>query len=40
VQGRDPATPDTDTSAKAVRTYRFTAPTGAQGIKTESARGK
>lgn len=40
VQGRDPATPDSDTSAKAVRTFRATAPTGSQGLRAESSKGK
>lgn len=40
VQGRDPATPDSDTSAKAVRTYRAAPATGSQGLKAESSKGK
>jgi pilus assembly protein CpaD len=41
MQGRDPNGPvDSDTSSKAVRTYRQTAPTGTQGLKTETTKGK
>lgn len=40
IQGRDPTTPDSDTSAKAVRTYRAAPATGAQGLNAESSKGK